>query len=1041
MDTKIFPNYIRAYQYLARVLKTRPKIRGRLDIRHIIITPDRYTLQLEKELMKDLDEQGSFDISVMTFDRLLYNEGVPSKYLSKYGGAMLIRKIIDQNNNGEGQGNFLCFNRALLKGGFPADMHKTITQLKSCLISPQLAVQTPKPHLNNKLKDISYIYQKYEQFLDEYGLQDAGSKLSLLKAQIPRSEYIKNAYFYLFGFDSLTPQAADLIKTLDRYSKGVILTAVSDGLDLYPYIETDSKEPDISNLSEFEKHIHQNLTKRNIIQYHKPAPISVFCANQPATMIRHACQIIAQHIKEGGKFYEIAIVGDVNAKDLAILDEAGISYNYDHKVLLVAHPFVAFIKDCIDAARTHYNNGVAHIAKNFFSGIPYQDACAFENYCLKYNISHNIFEPFELGAQTDECDTAERVRQKLVDILGPFERDLKQSAVTDDYVQAINKFIKDNDLEKRLREYNTNFVTDDFAPYAEQCWDKFAAVLDEFKILSQYKMDIEDFRAVFFAGLEAVEISVIPPIIDAVSVTDIEGIRCGKYKKIIYLNCVEGSFPPLEKDLGLLSDDDLDSLREYDIKIEPKIRQINKRHKFNLIQSFYHGERLYFLYPKRQNGQECAEANLLSVIKKLFPNHDEYSEDSYNTLLSLPSLSQNDIPKVAGYFYSQPSAKKQVLRLYKNALNERQEVLGLGLSSAARALNINFDVQPKKAAFQVALGDTFYATHLENYFCCPYMYLMRHVLKLARRPIGDINSVDIGNILHEILEKFAQYDPKNIEECEQITIQITDQIISENIKLQKNPHFANLLKNEAISATRAVFEQNQKSDFKTIFTEKKFGKGEDLPPLTIQTDTMTAYIGGKIDRIDQYQDYIKIIDYKSGKVKSSAEELYAGINLQIMLYMKACSQALGKKPFASLYFPINNDFMDEKKHSRYRNIGLVACEPEALLAADKTLYQTKKSNVLPIAVKTITPDAVVAAARQSCALELDEFENILEYSVNLTKTAIDELASGYFEPHPYEDVCNWCDYRGICCEPYQNQREFDQLDITNKTIASLGQKD
>lgn len=1041
MDTKIFPNYIRAYQYLVQIIKTRPKKRGCLDTRHIIITPDRYTLQLEKELTKDLDEQGFFDISVMTFDRLLYNEGVSSKYLSKYGGAMLIRKIIDQNNSADSQESFLCFNRALLKGDFPANMHKTITQLKSCLVSPRLAVQTAKPHLNNKLNDISYIYQKYEQFLDEHNLQDAGSKLSLLKKQVPNSKYIQNAYFYLFGFDSLTPQAIDLLQTLDQYSKGVILTVINDGLDLYPYIETNAKEPDISDLTDFEKHLYQNLTKRNIIQYLEQAPINIFCANQSASMIRQACRIIAKHIKDGGKYYEIAIVGDMSEKDLAILDEAGISYNYDHKVLLVAHPFVAFIKDCIDAVRTHYNNGAAHIAKNYFSGISYQDACVFENYCLKYNITQNIFEPFELGAQTREHDIAERVRQKLANILGSFERDLKKSAIVDDYAQAVKKLINHNDLEKRLREYNTHFTTDDFAPYAEQCWDKFAAVLDELKILSQYNMDIENFRAVFFAGLEAVEISVIPPIIDAVSITDIEGIRCGKYKKIIYLNCIDGSFPPLEKDLGLLSDDDLDSLFEYDIKIEPKIKQINKRRKFNLIQSFYHGERLYFLHSKHQNGQECAEANLLSIVKKLFPNHNEYSEDSYNTLLCLPSVSQNDISTIAEYFYNQPSAKKQVLRLYKKALTERQDVLGLGLSSAARALKIDFGTQPKKKAIQVILGDTFYATHLENYFCCPYIYLMRHILRLTRRPIGDINSVDIGNILHEILEKFAAYDPKTIEECDQITIKITDQIISENIKLQKNPHFSRLLKKEAINTTRAVFEQNQNSDFKTLYTEKKFGKGEEMPPLVIQTDTMTAYIGGKVDRIDQYEDYIKIIDYKSGKIKSAPKDIYAGINLQLMLYMKACSQALRKKPFASLYFPINNDFMSENSNSRYRNIGLVATEPKALLAADKTLNQTQKSEVLPIAVKTITPDGVVVASRQNCALDFEDFENILEYSVNLTKTAIDELASGYFEPHPYEDVCDWCDYRGICCKPYQNQREFKQLNITNQTIASLGRKD
>jgi ATP-dependent helicase/nuclease subunit B len=1033
MDIKIFPNYIRAYNYLLNILKNRPKRRAFLDNRHLIITPDRYTLQLERELMNDLGENGAFDIAVTTFDRLLYTEGISSKYLSQYGGAMLIRKIIDENNDKE---RFLCFNRALLRGDFPANMYQTIMQLKSCLISPGFEIKTQNPHLNNKLNDISYIYQKYEDFLEENDLLDAGSKLNLLKKRAPHSEYIKNAHFYLFGFDSLTPQAVDFIQTLHDCSKGVLLSVINDGLNLYPYIDIEEKDADLDGMSDFERHIYQNLAKRNYERYSPGAPISIFRALNSNSMIRHACRIIKEHLREGGKFREIAVIGEAGENELAVLDEAEILYNYDHKVLLTVHPFVAYIKDCIDAVRTHYNDGAAKIAKNFFSGIDYSDACAFENYCLKFNITQNIFEPFVLGGE-GEIKAAEKVRKRLEGILFPFEIALKNSKTADDYVRAVRRFIQDNNLEERLSVYNSRYATADFAPYAEQCRDKFEAVLKEFDILSQYKMGLEDFRAIFFAGLEAVEISVIPPKTDAVTITDIEGIRCGKFKKIIYLNCSDGSFPPLDKDLGLLSDDDLDSLNGYEIKIEPKIKQINKRRKFNLIQSFYHAEKLYFLYSKTQDGQERAEASLLTAIKAIFPC-EEYSEEAYGVLLSLNNVPKEEYDKAAGYFYNKSSAKKQVLRLYKSAAIERQQVLGLGVSAAARALELDFE-EPKTPEIKANPGDTFYATHLENYFACPYAFLLKHILRLNKRPVGDINSLDIGIILHEILERFVSKRPGTFEECERITLGIVDDIISQNIKLQKNPHFAEFLKKEAVNATRAVFGQNLNSDFKPLYTEKKFGKGEELPPFVIELDNKKAYIGGKIDRIDCYGDYIKIIDYKSGNIKYNPKDIYSGSNLQLMLYMKACCRGLDKKPFASLYFPINNDFLEEGK-KRYRNIGVLIADPQLLLAADRNLAVTLDSEALPIKVKAITEEYLDFSEKDNVLSE-EEFNNVLNYTVELTKTAIEEIYGGNFEPHPREDACNWCDYKGICCKPDQNIRNFEQINVSNKILAGIGQKE
>ena len=1040
MEVKCFVSYITAYNYLVQALKNRKKLRGNLNVRHIVITPDRYTLSLEKMLMNDLNENGSFDVSVMTFDRLLYNEGSTAKYLSRYGGAMLIRKIIDENKNEQGQKAFLCFNRVMLKGSFPSEMYDTIMQLKSCLITPEFDINTDKPHLNNKLNDIKYIYKKYEEFLDKNQMADSGAKLNILQHLAYTSDYIKNAYFYFYGFDSLTPQAYSLIKTLSECSMGAFLTAVSDGTQNYPSVDISS-HPEISALSDFHKHIYTHLNNRDNVQFDSKVPINIYRANSRSSMLIEACRIITQHIRKGGKFCDIALVGNTGTKDLAVLDEGKISYNYDHKVSLSVHPLIGFLKDCIDAVRTHYNNGTAHIAKNFFSGIDYQDACIYENYCLKFNITHSIFNPFTLGQDGQDFETAQKTRAILAKVLKNFEQNLKNSVTVEDYLNCIKTFIEDNQLENKLEKYNSDYATSDFQPYAQQCLDKLNSVLNEARVLSGYRIDLTDFRAMLFAGIDAVEISAIPPSSDAVNITDIEGLRCEQYKVLIYLDCVDGMFPIIDKDLGMLSDNDLDYLNKLNIKIEPKIRQINRRRKFNLIQSLYLGQSLHFLYCKNDNGEDRIEANILNNLRVLFPNHSDFDEDSDNVLLSLLGNSQTDLSR---YFYNPASSKKLVYHQYKKAISERLEVLGAPISTAAYALKIDFDPINKQDFDYTIAKDVFYATQLENYFKCPFIYLAQHILKLKKRPEGDINAIDVGNILHSVMEQFVAFSPKDIDECDKIITDIITKIVSENDKLKNNRHFSKMLLNEAILTGRALFDQNQNSDFEILYREKKFGNSGDLPPLEILTDNGTAKIAGKIDRIDQYEDYVRIIDYKSGKISSNASEIfqdiYSGNNLQLLLYMKAVQNGLNKKPFASLYFPINNDFQT-LKHPRFCMQGLVSDELKAVLAADKKLnFDNLKSEALPVSIKSVSGQGL-EVGNSSSVLSAEEFENTLNYSVSLTKNAIEEISSGYFEPSPCEGSCKWCDYKGVCCQPYENERDFSNIEIKKNIIARLGQNE
>ena len=72
-------------------------------------------------------------------------------------------------------------------------------------------------------------------------------------------------------------------------------------------------------------------------------------------------------------------------------------------------------------------------------------------------------------------------------------------------------------------------------------------------------------------------------------------------------------------------------------------------------------------------------------------------------------------------------------------------------------------------------------------------------------------------------------------------------------------------------------------------------------------------IRGIIDRIDLYQDLIRIIDYKSSVLSISEEEVKQGLRLQMLTYMMIVTNNLqGKKynPTAVQYISMKDETID-----------------------------------------------------------------------------------------------------------------------------------
>ena len=95
-------------------------------------------------------------------------------------------------------------------------------------------------------------------------------------------------------------------------------------------------------------------------------------------------------------------------------------------------------------------------------------------------------------------------------------------------------------------------------------------------------------------------------------------------------------------------------------------------------------------------------------------------------------------------------------------------------------------------------------------------------------------------------------------------------------------------------------EQLKKVDFEPAGFEVSFSPMDHLRAMRIPLSSEEAiHLRGRIDRIDLCEDgdrlYLKIIDYKTGKTKFDLTDIYYGLQLQLVVYMDAAMEKIGRE--------------------------------------------------------------------------------------------------------------------------------------------------
>ena len=233
----------------------------------------------------------------------------------------------------------------------------------------------------------------------------------------------------------------------------------------------------------------------------------------------------------------------------------------------------------------------------------------------------------------------------------------------------------------------------------------------------------------------------------------------------------------------------------------------------------------------------------------------------------------------------------------------------------------------KKKLNEISEGE-FSATQLENYAKCPYKYFVENILRLEtiEEPVEELEAFEYGSLIHTILYEFyTKLKEKGIalsacsEEYFKIASDLLFKIAEKRFdELKLNPEFSFYEREKLLgingkrtqSLLYKFLEEERKSDggYVPEFFELSFGKVRHEEKFSKKfkegVKAGKVKLKGKIDRIDinEEEKTLKVIDYKLGGTKPTAEDLTTGISLQLPLYLFAAKELI-KRELGKEYQP------------------------------------------------------------------------------------------------------------------------------------------
>ena len=1068
------------YREIAQKIKKENKI--------LIITPEQFSFTAEKKLMDAIDTQAVFNAEVVTLSRMAYRViseigGKNETNLSKCGKAMLIYSILSNNKNelkflGKTDENVDMLDTAITefkKHGI------SVEQLKQEIENQE------DIYLKNKLQDLNVVYSGFEEqlagkYIDETDL------LTILAENIDKTDMFKDAVIYIDEFAGFTSQEYHIIKKLIQIAKQVTITICTDGLHEIKNPDTDifySNEVTVTKLLEVAqncdvkieeikleetyrfknselKHLEKNLYENKPQKYNSQIKnIQLFLAKNQYSEIEEVARNVLKLVRdEGYRYRDISIItkniATYSSLARAIFDKYDIPIFIDENRDLNQNIVIQYILGILEIFIKNWSyEAVFNYIKTGFSNIEEDDIFKLEKYCLKWGIKQNKWKKeFSYGnyEEKDKADIErlEQIRKDLVTPLMNLKYKIDENKTVEGISKAIYEFLVEQQIYEKvqikIQELN-EIGQIDLANEYESSIQTIIEILDEIVLVfKDDKITIDKYNQILKIGFKNSSLTKIPGTQDQVIMGDVDRSRSHKVKAIFIIGLNDGEFPSVRKDEGFLNDADREVLKQNGIELAKGTIDKLYEDSFNIYKAFTTAEeKLYLLYSSSDmQGKALRPSMLINKIKKIYPMLQEQSDvierrseilnkkTTYEELIiNLSKLKEQDsIEKLWYYIYDYYQKNSEWNEKLKQSLK------GLEYTNIPDKIDQN--------NIDRLYGNTLITSisKLERYKSCPFSYYLQYGLKIKPQEELKIQTLNTGTFIHEVIDEFfgtvKEVGIKLEEITEEQLSEIINKIIDSKLGQNKNYIFTSTAKYRALvirlkkiikKALKYIIGTIVQSRFEVLGTEVEFGeKGQYKPIRLTLEDGKRIEIIGKIDRIDTAQGedgkYLRIIDYKSSAKNIDLNEVYAGLQIQLLTYLDAACKEEDLMPAGVLYFSmleqmiksdkrLGQEEIEEKIRANFKMKGLILADVKVVKLHDKNL-QNGSSALVPA---YIGKDGELSEKKTS-GVTAEQFKDLQKYMYTIIKQISKEILGGNIDLKPYykdkKTPCKYCDYKSIC---------------------------
>ena len=822
------------------------------------------------------------------------------------------------------------------------------------------------------------------------------------------------------------------------------------------------------------QHLEKNLYAIPYKKYEgKPENIKLFLANNQYSEIEKVAINILKLVRNSGyRYRDIAVITksleEYSNLVKVIFNKYQIPVFIDEKKDLSQNIIVKYMLSILEIfARNWSYEAVFNYVKTGFLNITKQEIFALENYCQKWGIKNAKWYKSEWNFK-DEDDSnkaqIERLREIRRMIVNPL-LEFKQNLAGTNDVKTITKklydFLIENEIDKKFEEKIeelSEIGQTEVATQYETSWKIIMGVLDEIVLVfGDEKVSFDKYMQILKTGLASSDLGKIPGTQDQVIIGDVDRSRSHKVKAIFIIGLNDGMFPSVHKNEGFFNDNDRQFLKEKGVELARNTVESLYEDNFNIYKAFTTAEEMLLLSYASSNseGKTLRGSILISKIKKIFPEIEEESDiiEKQSEIL-IENTTFDELLNKLGEYRDTGEIEDKWVEVYNYYRNNK--VWKYKLEKAMEALLYNN--KPAKISEKNILqmyGDTLRTSvsRLEQYQACHFAYYLKYGLKLSEKDNFKINPVDTGTFMHDVIDTFFSNIKEksfNLKELtdEQIK-ELVDEIIEEKLGLNKNYIFTSSPKYKSLSmrlkkvifrSMKYIVESLKNSKFEVLGNEVEFKDGKEYAPIVMQLDNgQKVEITGKIDRIDiaklDGENYVRIIDYKSSAKNIDLNQVYAGLQLQLITYLDAVCENEDLLPAGVLYFnlidpvikskkSLSQEEIEEQIRKKFKMQGLILADVDVVKMMDTTL-ESGASDIVPA---YIGKEGTLSNTRSS-SVNRKQFEYLQKYTNKIIKQISTEILSGDIDINPYYNTknkktpCDYCAYKSIC--------NFNGADCTN----------